>query len=126
MTRLADTLAILSWFIGGTLLGLIEIINLSQDPNYSTLLQLLPLLFLAGGIWFILSQYQRIGGRTNKMATRLRIVMTIRWFALFVVDAGVASVNNIATQVFHIQLPYYYQGISLAQKITALAGIFLL
>ena len=126
MTNLTNTLGLLSWFVGGILLGLVEIISLPKDPNYSTLLQILPLLFLVGGIWFVFSQYQGIGGRTDTMATRLRMVMTIGWFALFGVDAGVASINNILTQVFHIQLPYYYQGVSLAQKIVAIAGVFVL
>lgn len=126
MGRLANTLAVLSWLIGGIILGFIELITLPKDPNYSTLLQLLPLLFLVGGIWFIFSQYQIIGKRTDPMATRLRIVMTIGWFAFFGVDAGVASINNIATEVFHVQLPYYYQGVSLVQKIIALAGVFVL
>jgi len=126
MTNLTNTLGLLSWFVGGILLGLVEIISLPKDPNYSTLLQILPLLFLVGGIWFVFSQYQRIGGRTDRIATRLRMVMTIGWFALLGVDAGVASINNILTQVFHIQLPYYYQGVSLAQKIVALAGVFVL
>ncbi|OLB70062.1 hypothetical protein AUI06_07235 [archaeon 13_2_20CM_2_52_21] len=83
MTKLADTLGVISWFTGGILLGLVEIITPPKDPYYSTLLQLLPLLFLAGGIWFIFLQYQTIGGRTNRTATRLRIVMTIGWFAVF-------------------------------------------
>lgn len=126
MTKLTDTLALLSWFFGGILLGLVEIISLPKDPNYSTLLQLLPLLFLVGGVSFIFSQYQMIGKRTDRMATRLRSVMTIGWFAVFGIDAGVASINNISTEVFHLQLPYYYQGVSLAQKIIALAGVFVL
>ena len=126
MTKLTNTIGLLSWFVGGILLGLVEIISLPKDPNYSTLLQILPLLFLVGGIWFVFSQYQRIGGRTDRIATRLRMVMTIGWFAVFGVDAGVASINNIITQVFHTQLPYYYQGVSLVQKIVALAGVFVL
>jgi hypothetical protein len=126
MNKLASSLAVLSWFTGGILLGLIEIVTLPKDPTYSTLLQLLPLLFLAGGIWFIFSEYQTIGERTDRIASRLRMVMTIGWFAFFGIDAGVASINNISTQVFHVQLPYYYQGVSLAQKIIALAGIFVL
>jgi hypothetical protein len=124
MTKLANSLAVLSWFTGGILLGLIEIIPLPSDPNYSTVLQLLPLLFLAGGVWFIFSEYQTIGGRTDRIATGLKIVMTMGWIALFGIDAGVASINNMATQIFHTTLPYYYQGVSLAQKIIALAGVF--
>ena len=46
MTRLPNVIALLSWFAGGILLGLIEVIALPSDPVYSTLLQLLPLLFL--------------------------------------------------------------------------------
>lgn len=126
MTKLANTLGLLSWFVGGILLGLVEIISLPKDPNYSTLLQLLPLLFLVGGIWFVFSQYQMIGKRTDRIAARLRLVMTIGWFAVFGINAGIATLNNITTEVFHTQLPYYYQGVSLAQKIIALAGVFLL
>ena len=62
MTRLPNVIALLSWFAGGILLGLIEVIALPSDPVYSTLLQLLPLLFLVGGIWFIVSQYQKTTG----------------------------------------------------------------
>lgn len=126
MPKLTNTLGLLSWFVGGILLGLVEIISLPKDPNYSTLLQLLPLLFLAGGIWFVFSQYQMIGKRTDRIATRLRFVMRIGWFAVFGINAGVATLNNISTEVFHMQLPYYYEGISLAQKIIALAGVFVL
>jgi hypothetical protein len=126
MRRLVNALAVLSWFVGGILLGVIEIITLPKDPNYSTLLQILPLLFLAGGIWFVFSQYQTIGGRSDRRAILLRMVMTIGWFAVFGIDAGVASINNIATQVFRTPLPYYYQGVSLAQKIVALTGVFVL
>lgn len=124
MNKLADTLAVISWFVGGALLGLIEIIALPTDPNYSTALQLLPLLFLAGGIRFIFSNYQATEGRNDRMATRLRMVMTVGWIALFGIDAGIASINNMATQIFHMPLPFYYQGVSLAQKITALIGVF--
>lgn len=53
-------------------------------------------------------------------------VMGAGWMAVFGVDAGVASLNNMGTIIFHTQLPYYYQGVSLAQKITALTGIFVL
>jgi hypothetical protein len=126
LTRLIDALAVVLWFTGGIFLGLIEMIALPPDPSYSTLLQLLPLLFLAGGIWFIFSEYQKVGRRTDRIATRIRLAMTIGWFAFFGVDAGVASVDNISNQVFHVPLPYYYQGISLAQKIIALACIFVL
>lgn len=126
MTKLTNTLALLSWLVGGILLGLVEVISLPKDPNYSTLIQLLPLLFLVAGIWFVFSQYQTIGKRTDRTAARLRLVMTVGWFAFFVIDAGVASINNIATEVFHTQVPYYYQGVSLAQKIIALAGVFVL
>lgn len=126
MTKLTNTLALLSWFVGGILLGLIELITLPKDPNYSTLLQLLPLLLLVGGISFIFSEYQIFGKRTDRIATRLRLVMTIGWFALFGIDAGVASMNDIAREVFHVQLPFYYQGVSLAQKIIALASVFVL
>src|SRR5437870_3263367 len=37
--RLVPLIAILSWFLGGILLGLIEVITLPSDPTYSTLLQ---------------------------------------------------------------------------------------
>lgn len=63
-------------------------------------------------------------GRNDRMDKRLRIVMTMGWIALFGVDAGVASINNMSTQIFHAPLPFYYQGVSLAQKIIALAGVF--
>ena len=124
MTKQADILAIISWFVGGALLGLIEIMALPADPNYSTVLQLLPLLFLAGGIWFIFANYRATERRDDGAARRLRIVMTMGWIALFGIDAGVASINNMATQIFHTSLPFYYQGISLAQKIVALGGVF--
>jgi hypothetical protein len=124
MNKLADTLAIISWFVGCALLGLRELIVLPADPNYSTALQILPLLFLAGGITFVFSNYQATEGRNDRMATRLRIVMTMGWIALFGVDAGIASINNMATQIFHTSLPFYYQGVSLAQKIIALGGVF--
>ena len=52
--------------------------------------------------------------------------MAVGWFAVFGADAGVASLNNMATTIFHTQLPYYYNGVSLAQKIIALGGIFVL
>jgi hypothetical protein len=126
MSKLANSLAVVSWFAGGLLLSVIEIIALPSDPSYSTVLQILPLLFLAGGIWFIFSEYQKTGRRTDRIATRLGLAMTIGWFAFFGVDAGVANIDNISNQVFRVPVPYYYQGISLAQKIIALAGIFLL
>jgi hypothetical protein len=126
MTRLVPTLANLLWFAGGFLLGLIEIIKLPTDPAYSTLLQLLPLLLLVGGIWFVISQYQRLGTQTGSSSSRLRRAMNLGWIALFGVNAGVASLNNMSTVIFHTPLPYYFQGISLSQKIIALAGIFVL
>jgi hypothetical protein len=126
MTRLVSVLAVLSWFAGGFLLGLIEIIKLPTDPAYSTLLQLLPLLLLAGGIWFVISQYQRLGTRTGRSTSELRRAMSLGWIAVFGVNAGVASLNNMSTVIFHTQLPYYFQGISLSQKIIALPGIFVL
>ena len=48
------------------------------------------------------------------------------WAALFGVDAGVASINNMSTQIFHTSIPYYFQGVSVAQKLIALTGIFIL
>src|SRR5947208_2595082 len=124
--RLVPLIAILSWFLGGILLGLIEVITLPSDPTYSTLLQLLPLAFLLVGAWIIISQYQMLRFRLDRTSKRLKRVMGLGWIAVFGVDAGVASLNNIATVIFHTQLPYYYQGVSLAQKITALMGIFIL
>ena len=124
--RLVPLIAILSWFLGGILLGLIEVITLPSDPTYSTLLQLLPLVFLLVGAWFIVSQYQMLRVQLDRTSSRLKTVMGVGWVAVFGVDAGVASLNNIATVIFHTQLPYYYQGVSLAQKIIALMGIFTL
>ena len=126
MTRLVSVLAVLSWFAGGFLLSFIEIIKLPTDPAYSTLLQLLPLLLLVGGIWFVIFQYQRLGTQSNPSFGRLRKTMSFGWIAVFGVNAGVASLNNMSTEIFHSQLPYYFQGISLSQKIIALAGIFVL
>ena len=61
MTRLPNVIALLSWFVGGMLLGLIEIMALPSDPFYSTLLQLLPLLFLGVGVWVIVSSIRTYG-----------------------------------------------------------------
>jgi len=124
--RLVPLIAILSWFLGGILLGLIEVITLPSDPTYSTLLQLLPLVFLLVGAWFIVSQYQMLRVQLDQRSSRLKRVMGLGWIAVFGVDAGVASLNNMATIIFHTQLPYCYQGVSLAQKIIALMGIFIL
>jgi len=126
MTRLPNVIALLSCFVGGVLLGLIEVIALPSDPVYSTLLQLLPLLFLVGGIWFIVSQYQKLRALNDRTSSRIKTIMGIGWLAIFGVDAGVASLNNMATEIFNRQLPYYYQGVSLAQKTIALLGIFIL
>ena len=126
MTRLPNVIALLSLFAGGILLGLIEVIALPSDPVYSTLLQLLPLLFLVGGIWFIVSQYQKLRALNDRTSSRIKTIMGIGWLAIFGVDAGVASLNNMATEIFNRQLPYYYQGVSLAQKTIALLGIFIL
>jgi len=52
--------------------------------------------------------------------------MIAGWVAVFGLNAGIASLNNMSTQIFHRQLPYYFQGVSLAQKIIALSGIFIL
>jgi hypothetical protein len=52
--------------------------------------------------------------------------MILGWFALFGVDAGVASVNNMSIEIFRTSIPYYFYGVSLAQKLIALAGIFVL
>ena len=126
MTRLPNVIALLSWFAGGILLGLIEVIALPSDPVYSTLLQLLPLLFLVGGVWFIVSQYQKLRALNDRTSSRMKTIMGVGWLAIFGVDAGVASLNNMATEIFNRQLPYYYQGVSLAQKTIALLGIFIL
>lgn len=126
MMRPVDLIALLFWFAGGILLGLIEVIALPSDPSSSTALQLLPLLFLVGGVWFIASQYEKLSVRNDRTSTRLKTVIGVGWFAIFGVDAGVASLNNMTTEIFHWQLPYYYQGVSLAQKIIALTGIFIL
>jgi hypothetical protein len=126
MMRFVHFVALLSWFAGGILLGLIEVIALPSDPGYSTILQLLPLFFLAGGIWFIIREFQSVVGKSNQSSRRVRRVMSVGWVAVFGINAGVASINNMSFQIFHYQLPYYYQGISLAQKLIALAGIFVL
>ena len=118
---------IMSWFAGGMLLGLVEIIQLPKDPLYSVLLQLLPLLFLAGGIWVVILQYQQLGIRGSQIARSLRKLMDAGWIAVFGVNAGLASLNNFSIIIFQLkQLPNYFQGVSLAQKIIALAGIFVL
>lgn len=120
-------ISILSWFTGGVLLGLVEIIQLPKDPLYSVLLQLLPLLFLAGGIWVVILQYQQLGVRRSQSASSLRKTMDGGWIAVFGINAGLPSLNNFSIVIFQLkQLPYYFQGISLAQKIIALAGIFVL
>lgn len=124
--RRIEILATASWFVGGTLLGIIELITLPSDPTYSTLLQLLPLIFLGGGIWFIISKFHELTIPGQGPHGRLRKVMIVGWFALFGVDAGIASVNNMSTQIFRSPIPYYFQGVSLAQKLIALAGIFVL
>jgi hypothetical protein len=126
MMRFPHFVALLSWFTGGIILGLIELIPLPSDPVYSTLLQLLPLLLLAGGIWFIVREFQNLGNDSRLTSRRLRRVMIAGWVGVFGVDAGVASINNMSFQIFHLQLPYYYQGVSLAQKVIALTGIFVL
>ncbi|OLC61291.1 hypothetical protein AUH73_07655 [archaeon 13_1_40CM_4_53_4] len=86
----------------------------------------MPLVFLLVGAWFIVSQYQMLRVQLDQRSSRLKRVMGLGWIAVFGVDAGVASLNNMATIIFHTQLPYYYQGVSLAQKIIALMGIFIL
>jgi hypothetical protein len=126
MTQLVSILAVLSWFVGGLLLGLIEIIKLPTNPVYSTLLQLLPLFLLVGGIWFVISQYQRLGRQSNASSGRLRKAMSLGWVAEFGVNAGIASLNNMSNAILHRQLPYYFQGVSIAEKIIALTGIFVL
>lgn len=126
MRTFASVAATLSWFTGGILLGLIEVISLPGDPAYSTILQLLPLLFLLGGVGFVALRYEKLGTQDDSWSRRLRLVMILGWFAIYGVNAGLASVNNIATLIFHMPLPYYYQGVSLAQKTVALAGIFIL
>ena len=120
-------LGILSWFTGGVLLGLVEIVQLPKDPLYSVLLQLSPLLFLAGGISVVILQYQQLGMRRSQSASTLRKIMDGGWIAVFGINAGLASLNNFSIVIFQLkQLPYYFQGVSLAQKIIALAGIFVL
>ena len=123
--QLIASLFVVSWFTGGVLLGLIETITLPVDPISSTLLQLLPLLFLIGGIWYIMSKFQLVADSKSDSG-RLRKVMTFGWIALFGIDAGVASINNMSTQIFNSPIPYYFQGVSLAQKLIALTGIFVL
>ena len=123
--QLIASLALVSWFTGGVLLGLIEIITLPSDPIISTALQLLPLLLLIVGIWHILSKFQRVA-RSNGDSGRLKKAMIVGWIALFGVDAGVASVDDMSTQIFHTPIPHYFQGVGLAQKLTALTGIFIL
>ena len=126
MIRWIEILATASWFVGGTLLGIIELISLPADPNYSTLLQLLPLAFLLGGIWFIIAEFHKLTRSVQSQNDRLRKVMIIGWFTLFGVDAGIASVNNMSTEIFRTSIPYYFQGVSLVQKLIALVGIFIL
>ena len=124
--HLASVAALLSWFAGGVLLGLIEFFQLPQNPAISTALQLLPLLFLGGGIWFVISEYQRLRGGSDLRSTRLRYLMIFGWISVFGVNAGIASINNMSNVIFHAQIPYYFQGISSAQKVIALAGVFVL
>lgn len=120
-------IGIVSWFTGGVLLGLVEIIPLPKDPLYSVLLQLLPLLFLASGIWVVIVQYQKLGMRRSQSAGTLRKIMDGGWISVFGVNAGLASLNNFSIVIFQLkQFPYYFQGVSLAQKIVALTGIFVL
>lgn len=124
--HLASIAALLSWFAGGALLGLIEFFQLPKNPAISTALQLLPLLFLGGGTWFVISEYQRLGVGSDLTSTRLRYLMIFGWTAVFGVNAGIASINNMSNVIFHAQIPYYFQGISSAQKIIALTGVFVL
>ena len=126
MRWLVSELSLLSWFTGGALLGLIEVIQLPTDPIRSTSLQLLPLLFLAGGLWFVVSEYKKARATHDDLSYRLRRVMDVGWIAVFGVNVGLASLNNFATVLFHYQLPYYYQGVSTSQKVIALAGIFVI
>lgn len=126
MIRLIEIIASVSWFVGGTFLGIIELISLPADPTYSTLLQLLPLVFLLGGIWFVISMFHELTISSQGRQDRLRKVMIVGWFALFGVDAGIASINNMSTQIFHTPIPDYFQGVSLIQKLIALTGIFVL
>ena len=123
--QLIAILALVSWFTGGFLLGLIEIITLPADPTISTVFQLLPLLLLLGGIWYVLTKFQLVTHAKGDLGL-MRKTMTAGWIALFGVDAGVASINNISNQIFHASIPYYFQGVSLAQKLVALTGIFVL
>src|SRR5437870_13857085 len=95
--RLVPLIAILSWFLGGILLGLIEVITLPSDPTYSTLLQSLPLVFLLVGAWFIVSQYQMLRVQLDQSSSRLKTLMGLGWIAVFGVDAGVARLTNMAT-----------------------------
>ena len=72
-------------------------------------------------------QYQQLGMRRSQSASSLRKVMDAGWIAVFGINAGLASLNNFSIVIFQLkQLPYYFQGVSLAQKIIALAGIFVL
>lgn len=72
-----------------------------------------------------MSKFQQVADSKTD-AGRLKNLMTAGWIALFGVDAGVASINNISTQIFHTPIPYYFQEISLTQKAVALTGIFIL
>ena len=53
--------------------------------------------------------------------------MDAGWIAVFGINAGLASLNNFSVVIFQLkQFPYYFQGVSLVQKIIAVAGIFFL
>ena len=58
--QLIAILTLISWFTGGVLLGLIEIITLPTNPTVSTIFQLLPLPLLLGGIWYVLTKFQLV------------------------------------------------------------------
>ena len=69
-------------------------------------------------------EYKRVRATRDEHSNLLRRAMDLGWVAVFGVNVGLASLNNFATVLFHSQLPYYFQGVSTAQKIIALAGIF--
>jgi hypothetical protein len=73
-----------------------------------------------------MSQYRKLGMQSNHSSYSIRNAMSLGWIGVFGVNAGIASMNNMSNDILHTQLRYYFQGISLAQKIIALTSIFVL
>ncbi len=74
----------------------------------------------------VIAEYQKLSEIRDLKAAYLRRLMEAGWFAVLGVNAGIASLNNMVTEIFHRQFPYYYQGVSVGQKATGIAGIFVL